>query len=81
MDRAYEGDDRTRRVVQELGCHARGAAPNGPSETVVVRPQKLYARRRNAVEHLSGRLKRYHHVGARVTTNSISCSPGSSIWH
>ena len=62
MDRAYE-DDRTRQVVQDLG-----ATPVVPPRTRRRKPwsfdRQLYARR-NEVERLFGRLKRYRRVGAR----------------
>ena len=62
MDRAYE-DDRTRRVVQDLG-----ATPVVPPRTTRRKPwsfdRQLYARR-NEVERLFGRLKRYRRVGTR----------------
>ena len=62
MDRAYE-DDRTRQVVQDLG-----ATPVVPPRTTRRKPwsfdRQLYARR-NEVERLFGRLKRYRRVGTR----------------
>ena len=62
MDRAYE-DDRTRRVVQDLG-----ATPVVPPRATRRKPwsfdRQLYARR-NEVERLFGRLKRYRRVGTR----------------
>ena len=62
MDRAYE-DDRTRRVVQDPG-----ATPVVPPRVTRRKPwsfdRQLYARR-NEVERLFGRLKRYRRVGTR----------------
>ena len=62
MDRAYE-DDRTRRVMQDLG-----ATPVVPPRATRRKPwyfdRQLYARR-NEVERLFGRLKRYRRVGTR----------------
>ena len=62
MDRAYE-DNRTQRVIQNLG-----STPVVPPHTTRRKPwyfDRRLGARRNEVEHLFGRLKRYHRVGTR----------------